>query len=282
MFERAEIFHNRANKLLKSSHHNEKSTVMNENVEKKKKKHVLHNIYDDDDNDYDVEAQNFVGKISNNQRQEENREFYNDNLTLDEKFEEIRKINKVKENIVRCEENWKMKSLKQEDDNDHHHHHDDWKFDEDGYGRNKNYLENDEKMSNNLMENQTSEELNEKKSKIDFLRKKLETNTPTAGNPDILEKSLKTKKNIHPGNSYETNKNRGSVINICSRSWEVYNDQQEADSLNEPPLQDPVSLPETSEPEKPRKFYTGKHFFGNFLTSRVTTPTDMFSNTEPL
>ena len=62
----------------------------------------------------------------------------------------------------------------------------------------------------------------------------------------------------------------------------VYNDQQEADSLNEPPLQDPVSLPETSEPEKPRKFNTGKHFFGNFLTSRVTTPTDMFSNTEPL
>ncbi|KAK6626256.1 hypothetical protein RUM43_006563 [Polyplax serrata] len=63
----------------------------------------------------------------------------------------------------------------------------------------------------------------------------------------------------------------------------VYNDQHEADSLNAPQsLQEPVSLPDVSGPAgKSRRFPTGKNFFGHFLTSRGTTPTDMFSNTEP-
>lgn len=68
--------------------------------------------------------------------------------------------------------------------------------------------------------------------------------------------------------------------------FSVYNEQQEADSLNEPSsFPEPVSSPEPlgERKNRPHKFRSGKSFFGHFLTSHTVTPaTEMIDYKEPL
>lgn len=68
----------------------------------------------------------------------------------------------------------------------------------------------------------------------------------------------------------------------------VYNEQQEADSLNEPvSLPEPVSSPEppgglADRKARPHRFRTSKSFFGQLLNSRGPSPTEMLDYKEPL
>ncbi|KAL0273350.1 UNVERIFIED_CONTAM: hypothetical protein PYX00_006039 [Menopon gallinae] len=75
-----------------------------------------------------------------------------------------------------------------------------------------------------------------------------------------------------------------SMMDVSSRNWGVYNEQQEADSLNDPTsLNEPISSPESLGTRKLQKrFASGKNFFGHFMTSRGTTPTvEMLDYKEP-
>jgi len=79
------------------------------------------------------------------------------------------------------------------------------------------------------------------------------------------------------------------MISIMFFFFAVYNEQQEADSLNEPAsLPEPVSSPEPSGPgargksSRPHRFRHNKGFFGQLLTSRGPTPTEMLDYKEPL